>query len=580
MTPLTFNANIFRTTKLKKKMKKVLFGLAIAAVSTSGLHAQTVLSGNITANKTLDEPCYILRGCVYVKSGATLTINPGTVIKGDTTAGLKGALIIERGAKINADGSTAPIVFTSLAPAGSRKPGDWGGIILAGYGTNNQPGDTFLVEGPCTPVIAGGTNANDNSGVFRYVRIDYAGVARTVNDEINSLTMAAVGNGTTIDHVQVSYANDDAFEWFGGNVNTKYLISYNTRDDDFDTDFGFSGKSQFGLALRKDTAQHDISGSNGIESDNMGTAPYQSPAGRPETRPVFSNFTIFGPLYCNPGMTVSSQFQNGALIRRNSAHSVYNSVIAGWPLNGLFINDTATMNNTALLTSGALNFSYNTLAGNTTNYNNTPATWVGCDASMTAWANGPAAPIPGVDCYQFGNNPLSGLISGYSSSICNNACTGTGPTFTYATGTGNLGAPQFDDIADLSTGFDVVNYRGAFGATDWTAGWTVWCPQSATYSECDAAPRAAAGQVQSTLQLVPNPSSNNTTAVFMAGVTGKATISILDKVSGQALRVVTADITRTGEQRVALNVSGLQVGVYVVRVTTAEGVLTQQLMVK
>lgn len=557
-------------------MKKLLLGMALLTAATTSVSAQIDLSG-VLSTQTLSAPCYILRGCVYVPSGATLTINPGTVIYGDTLAGAEGALIIERGGKIIADGypgnvgTPNPIVFTSLRPAGRRAPGDWGGIIVAGYGPNNRPGGTFTVEGPCTPVIAGGTDCGDNSGTIRYVQIHYAGVdASSVpggGNEINSLTLCAVGNATTIDHIQVTYANDDAFEWFGGCVNSKYLIAYNTRDDDFDTDFGFNGKSQFGFALRKDLSQNDISGSNGIESDNNPDAPLFG--GTPKTRPVFSNFSLFGPKFCNPGVMIPGNFRAGAHIRRNSAHSVYNSVITGWPTYGLFVTDAPTVSNTALAT-GALNFSYNTML-NDTNYGGSGWTG-GCTATMLDWLNIPNAALPA--CRERGNAFATSLL-GYNPAICNDNCTGAAPQFTLDA-TNNLGAANFTP-ADLTDGFfdNSVNFRGAFGTTDWTLGWTEWCPQLQDYS-CGT---SAAKQNDMSLQLVPNPSSNTTYAVFNAQAAGKVTISILDKVTGYALRTIKTTVA-AGEQRIAFDVAGLHAGVYTVRVETAAGVLAKQLMVK
>jgi hypothetical protein len=561
-------------------MKKLLLGMALIAAATTSVSAQIDLSG-VLSTQTLSAPCYILRGCVYVPSGVTLTINPGTVIYGDTLVGAEGALIIERGGKIIADGypgnvgSPNPIVFTSLRPAGRRAPGDWGGIIIAGNGPNNRPGGTFTVEGPCTPVIAGGTDCADNSGIFRYVQIHYAGVdASSVpggGNEINSLTLCAVGNATTIDHVQVTYANDDAFEWFGGCVNTKYLIAYNTKDDDFDTDFGFNGKSQFGFSLRKDLTQNDISGSNGIESDNNPDATLF--LGTPKTRPVFSNYSLFGPKFCNPTAIIPANFRAGAHIRRNSAHSVYNSVITGWPTFGLFVQDTMTIANTALAT-GALNFSYNTLSNNTTNFTNTsPTTWLsGCSATMTDWLNFANAALPA--CRERGNTQPAAL-TGLNAAICNDNCTGAAPQFTLET-LNNLGDPNFT-ASDLTDAFfdNSVNFRGAFGATDWTLGWTEWCPQDQEYT-CSA---QRAQEKAINLQLVPNPSSSTTYAVFNVQAAGKVTISILDKVTGYTLRTVNASVA-AGEQRIAFDVSGLHAGVYTVRVETAEGVLAKQLMVK
>ena len=229
-----------------------------------------------TGKQTLKKGTYILKGWVYIADGAELTIEPGTVIKGDKQT--KASLIVERGGKLIAQGTaTEPIVFTSEEAAGSRKPGDWGGIIICGKALNNQQ-EQQIEGGPRTK--HGGNNDADNSGVLSYVRIEFAGYPFQKDKEINGLTLGSVGNGTKIDHVQVSYTNDDSFEWFGGSVNCKYLVAYHGWDDDFDTDNGFSGAVQYGLVVR-DARIADTSQSNGFESDNNASgsdvSPYTTP---------------------------------------------------------------------------------------------------------------------------------------------------------------------------------------------------------------------------------------------------------------------------------------------------------------
>ncbi|MFT3749854.1 MAG: hypothetical protein QM768_16140 [Agriterribacter sp.] len=306
-----------------------------------------ILSGRITQNTTLkkaDEN--ILSGIVYIADGATLTVEAGATVKGDYKGTNVAALVITRGSKIEAKGTQdEPIIFTSSSP--DPRSGDWGGIVLCGKasvnteftgtgggkgilevegGINNANGDG-LAGGGATPDDA------DNSGTLQYVRIEYAGYAYQPDKEVNSLTLAAVGSGTTIDHIQVSYAKDDAFEWFGGTVNCKYLIAYKTQDDDFDTDNGFSGTVQFGLIVR-DSLIADISKSESFESDNNSAGSTVTP----QTKAVFSNITSVGPLATlnNVG---NSNYLAGAQIRRNSSISIFNSVFLGWP-TGILIDAT------------------------------------------------------------------------------------------------------------------------------------------------------------------------------------------------------------------------------------------------
>lgn len=320
----------------------------------------TVNASNITTNTTWTSGnVYLLNGWVYVKAGATLTIQAGTVIRGDKTN--KGALIIERGAKLNAIGTASqPIVFTSNQNAGSRDRGDWGGLIICGYATINQPGGTAVIEGGVGSIYGGGTTPNnaDNSGTLKYVRVEFPGVPFAPDNEINGITFGGVGNGTTVDYCQVSYSGDDSFEWFGGTMNSKHLIAFRGMDDEFDTDNGFSGKLQFVVALR-DPNIADISGSNGFESDNDATGS----ANLPLTHPIFCNVSLFGPM-ATLASPFNINFKRSMHIRRNSTLCVYNSVFAGWPV-GLYIDGNTTM---ASANNNVLQMENCILAGMTTNF--------------------------------------------------------------------------------------------------------------------------------------------------------------------------------------------------------------------
>ncbi len=266
----------------------------ITITVTANPKETVTVTGNVTASTTWTaSKYYLLKGNVFVQSGVTLTIEPGTIIFGDKDT--KGSLVIDRGAKIHAVGTAAnPIIFTSLAAAGFRNYSDWGGLILLGNAANNQA-TSQKIEGISATTgdngLYGGSTEDDNSGEVQYVRIEFGGIALSTDNEINGLTQGSVGSGTTVDHVQVSYSGDDSFEWFGGSVNAKYLISYSSWDDDLDTDFGFHGKIQYAAVIR-DPNLADKSGSNAFESDNDGNGSTLTP----QTAPVFSNITVFGPL--------------------------------------------------------------------------------------------------------------------------------------------------------------------------------------------------------------------------------------------------------------------------------------------
>lgn len=300
------------------------------------------LTGRITQNTTLKKSDNnLLKGMVYVTNGVTLTIEKGATVKGAYSGSDVAVLIVARGGKIVADGTQEePIIFTSSSP--TPQSGDWGGIVLCGKAAINASFEgkngLFQVEGGVDNANGEGRAGsgddvaptpvnNDNSGILRYVRIEYAGYAFQPDKEVNSLTMAGVGNGTTIDHVQVTYAKDDAYEWFGGTVNCSYLIAYKTQDDDFDSDNGYSGSVQFGLIVR-DPSIADVSKSEAFESDNNSSGS----AATPQTSAVFCNISAFGP---SPTLTSvpSSNYLGAAVqIRRNSAISIFNTTLVGWPI--------------------------------------------------------------------------------------------------------------------------------------------------------------------------------------------------------------------------------------------------------
>lgn len=298
-----------------------------------GAPTVTINGGDITTNTTwTSNNIYLLNdGYVYVTNNATLTIEPGTVIRGTG----KGSLIICRGAKIIAQGTeTDPIVFTSSEAPGDRDYGNWGGLVICGSAQHNI---ATGADAPCEGGIAkalpsgdgrhGGNNDEDSSGVLSHVRIEFCGIplSSAANSEINGLSMYSVGSKTQIDHIQVSYSGDDAYEWFGGKVDAKYIIAYKTWDDDFDTDNGFRGRIQFGVAFR-DSRFADQSTSNGFESDNDANGSLNTP----QTAPIFSNMTLIGPNWNGNPDTTNSLFGRAVHQRRNSSLSVFNSIFTGY----------------------------------------------------------------------------------------------------------------------------------------------------------------------------------------------------------------------------------------------------------
>jgi len=356
----------------------------------------TPVSADITSNVTwTKDKVYELTRLITVRNNATLTIQAGTVIRSNAQAS---ALVITRGAKLIANGTlTDPIVFTSKNNAGSRQRGDWGGIVMLGKARYNTNNGVNYIEGLTQSVLTefgGGTSPidNDNSGSLKYVRIEFAGYVFAPNNELNGLTMGAVGSGTTIDYVQVSYSNDDSFEWFGGSVNCKHLVAFNGLDDDFDVDSGFKGIVQFGLSI-KDPLAADISTSEAFEVDNNAggsdTTVLQSYGDF--TSAVFTNITCIGP-NARPnglgGFVSPNGLHDKALrLRRASQPKIFNSIFLDHK-KGLVIE---SLSSNAAAIADNLKFKNNLIvspiafksdgSGNTTT-TSTPTT-----AQVLAWFN-------------------------------------------------------------------------------------------------------------------------------------------------------------------------------------------------
>ncbi|MBM3424790.1 MAG: PKD domain-containing protein [Bacteroidetes bacterium] len=350
----------------------------------------TTVSTDVTASTTWSG-VILLQNKVFVKNNATLTIAPGTIIRGDYAT--QGTLIITRGAKIVANGTVAnPIVFTSNLAPGNRNEGDWGGLVILGLAKNNQPGGIANIEGipPSTDTQFGGNFDNDNSGSLQYVRVEFSGIPLEPNKELNGITFGSVGSGTVVDYVQVSHCGDDSFEWFGGTVNCKHLIAYGGLDDDFDCDFGFRGKVQFALSIRDKDLSDAPGDSNAFECDNDATGS----TAQPKTRPIFSNVTLVGPKGNGSiALPVGEKFEKAFRLRRNSSVSVLNSLVTGWEkglsiegapvvanMNGdsmVFVNNILTNFATPTWSSNNTNTVYNSGGANGTWYNS----WWGLDGN-------------------------------------------------------------------------------------------------------------------------------------------------------------------------------------------------------
>jgi hypothetical protein len=437
---------------------------------------------------------YILDGEVIIR-GAKLTIDAGVIVKGkkDATPSdadpLNSSLVIDRDAQIEAIGTSAnPVIFTSDQAAGSRNPGDWGGVVILGPDVTNKTNPQ--IEGFEDPLVYGGTGDTRpaGSGVLQYCRFEFSGTILEDGSETNGLTLAGVHRNTTIDHIQISRGNDDGLEIFGGSVNVKFVIVWQTRDDDFDTDFGHSGYVQYAVGRRLNAFVSTES--NGIETDNDGTGSTATP----ETNTLFANLTLIGPAELDGDaslvdLSAPNVFNAGMLVRRNSATNLLNSIVTAWPTavnfrDGSSANPSTAGNyvttNTLKLEGISVGKPYssgttvlkidNVTPAALVNAINSRYTTVGSNISVNTVA---------------GTGPTSATAVGLTSASFSN----TAPSFVLSAGHSNLTNAVTLPAAYITRGVVQESFRGAFdtdgavtgGNWSFSAGWLNFDPANAAY---------------------------------------------------------------------------------------------------
>ncbi len=427
--------------------------------STPDTAKDVYIRGTISASQTwVSTKTYHLRGYVYVTDGAALTIEPGTKIVSNRDSA--GVLVIYRDATINASGTvSSPIVFTSAET--TPAPGDLGGVILVGQAKGN--GNHSVIEGGVAPAFSafGGTDDTHSSGTLKYVRIEYAGKAVNPGDEVNGLSLYAVGSGTTIDYVEIIRGLDDAFEFFGGAVNCKHLIAYNCADDDFDMDDGFRGKIQYAISI-KDPAFTDNKGttgdiSNNFEVDNINPSNGFLFSRAPITFPVLSNFTAIGP---NNAAGTSADYGYGMRWRRGSKFILANSIVLGGQKAGLDLDDDSTV---SYYKQGISKF-YNSFLNAVSSpfkIDKLVNTGLWDTASLRTLTLGANKSV-------YYTDPTAVMLT--------DPFNDASPDITPMTGSPALTTATDFTLTELSDAFfDKVSFIGAMDATtDWTSGWAVW----------------------------------------------------------------------------------------------------------
>ena len=370
------------------------------------------IEGIINEDITLESATkWIFKGGVFVKKGSTLTIEEGTILSSDDDNSTTEFLSVLQGGKIMAVGTASkPIVFTSGSSV--KAPGQWGGIILNGYGKLNT-GAT--AEGEGGTGVYGGNDNTDNSGTLKYVRVEYAGKILGTDNELNGFSFNGVGSGTTLEYLQAYKGSDDGFEFFGGAAQIKYAVSTGNEDDSFDWTHGWQGKAQFLVVEQMGK------GDRGIEADNNSDDNTLEPF----SNPILSNLTLIG--HNDDGKNT------GIRLREGTKGMIYNAIITNFPKSGVRISDNyddkgnlVSSQTSENMNDGSLLLSNSVVFGNGSNFKD-------CDP------------------FEVKNSSEAITLDGYI-------------------GTKTEGAKSAKSIDPW---FDEANYIGAVETgKDWTAGWT------------------------------------------------------------------------------------------------------------
>ncbi len=554
-----------------------LLTILAAAVLATPARAQAptmTVAADIASSTTWTTGSVILLdGLVYVRPGATLTIQPGVVVKGKaapsgSTGDLTSGIVVMQGGRLVADGlSTAPVIFTAEVDnvddrfdLDETNRGLWGGVVLLGRATNNR--GVRNVEGipvsndtryGCDGVVIV-CDDNDDSGVLRYVSIRHAGFGFEPNSEINGLTMGGVGRGTVIDHVEVFANSDDSFEWFGGTVDTRHLVAAFSGDDEFDWDTGFTGRGQWWFSIKASTGETGRC----FEADGA-ASPFTA---TPLSNPTITNVTCIGAgVSGTPGG--SDAGSPTFLFRENTQGKLYNSVATDWTNMGLQIEDTGDP-----LTSSRSRFDDGSLDLRTN-------VW---------WAFGAGAGfadlIAGVDAALEAAVAERNQLADPQLVSINRAQSGTLDPRPVPGGTAASGA-DFSHVPLQDGFFSATTYRGAFepGVTSWLAGtWSVLATNgylSGAVTPAEGGPSEAGFAVRG---VRPNPVVGVGSVAFTLETAGSIRLAMYD-VTGREVAVLAEGALAAGAHTATIDSAGLAPGVYVLRLAGEAGVATSRVTI-
>ena len=549
---------------MNQKVTTTLFTCLALFMMVSQSQAQVSVTDDITSDVTWTaNNTYMLDGLIFVDDGATLTIEPGTVIKGleqgsITTGDGASALIVRRGGKIYAEGTASnPIIFTSelddVADAtdlDQRDRGLWGGVIILGKATTNMPTTDNQIEGIdilTDPALYGGTDDHDNSGTLRYVSIRHGGfsISGVEGDEINGLTMGAVGDGTTIEYVEVFANFDDCYEWFGGTVNAKYLVGAFCGDDSYDYDQGFRGKGQFWFSIH-DT---DVAGRGGEHDGGDGVED-----ATPFSIPVISNVTYIGSgQNVNP---LPGGDENGDVlkVRDNAGGKYWNSIFTEFPKESVDVEDLSSGEDSrARLEAGdlALNNNWFWNVGSSNDFSSTGDAW---SQAIIEASNSYSDPDLAGICRTMDNcldpRPNAG-------SAAMSAAVSVGDSF-----------------------FDDVSYVGAFGENLWVSDWTALAANGFLGRISSVALEELEGTLPTTIELdqnYPNPFNPSTAIEYRVAASFNVRLAVYD-ILGREVAELVNDVQPAGSYRVTFDATGLTSGMYIYRLEVGGDVITKSMM--
>ena len=573
---------------MKRIFLLLFLALTLAEMSNIEVFAQgrkprLTLAGSIVGRRVLSaDTIYVLVGFVQVQQDAELVIPAGTVLEGDFAS--QGALLTVRGSGTGAGGNAAnrrsgritangtatnPIVFTSQRPDGQKGRGNWGGIVLNGLAPNNGPAGNLFGEG--NTGAHGGNTPNDTSGTLRYVRVEFGGTRITPDNEVNGFTFNSVGAGTTLEYLQSHFIADDAFEWFGGTVNARYLVATGCDDDNFDSDNSWIGKGQFWVGVEDRNLAN-----RGYESDNnAGGGPERSSLGV-LTRPTVYNVTLIGA-----GRPAANDDNNdGMYIRRNAQGRYWNHIVANFGGFGFVIDGSASRTN---FTNDSL-FVRNSIMFNRGFFPLGAATTPAGNTVWGAFRAGTPARYDTTGFYAIANQWNIRTVNPQFTRLDTANAFSSRPDLRPAPGSPALtgGATPVDFArfpGDATNFFDVTaTYVGAFNATtDWTAGWTIWTTNATSSVRVDERVLDNRPSGFELSQNYPNPFNPTTNIKFSLPASQTVSLKVYDIAGREVATLINSERRAAGTYQLNFDGYGLSSGAYFYRLQAGNFVETKKM---